>query len=142
MVSDCEGLVPMTELQDPIEVYRQAIESAPRVVESHSPRFERADVLPYPELTRLWVRVQISPFSTYPNLELSLLDPAGKTVATMFIIEAREPYQSLTLHLRQPPQAGEQYCLQIELSRDGEVLDTREVDFALRFKEPTDARCE
>jgi hypothetical protein len=142
MVSDCEGLMPMTKLQDPVEVYRQAIEGAPKVVESHPPTIERAQVLPYPELTRLWVRVQISPFSTYPNLELTLLNPAGKPVATMFIIEAREPYQSLTLHLRQPPEAGEQYRLQIELSRDGDMLDKRQLDFELTFKEPTDARSE
>jgi hypothetical protein len=127
----------MTKLQDPIEVYRQSLESAPRVVESHPPTIERAEVLPYPELSRLWVRLQISPFSAYPNLGLTVLDSEGKTVATMFVIEAREPYQSLTLHLRQPPRVGDRYRLDIELSRDGEVLDTRQLDFALIFKEPT-----
>jgi hypothetical protein len=126
----------MTDLQDPIEVYRQSLASAPKVVEFHPPTIERAEVLPYPDLSRIWVRVQTSPFSSSPNLGLTLLDPDGTVVSTMFIIEAREPYQSLTLHLRQPPRAEEQYRLEIELSRDEEVLDARLLSFALVFEEP------
>jgi hypothetical protein len=126
----------VTELQDPIEVYRQSLASAPKVVEFHPPIIERADVLPYPDLSRIWVRVQTSSFSSSPNLALTLLDPDGTVVSTMFIIEAREPYQSLTLHLRQPPRAEEQYRLEIELSRDEEVLDSRLLSFALVFEEP------
>jgi hypothetical protein len=127
----------MTELQDPVEVFRQSLNNVPRVVESHPPVIERVEVLPYPELTRIWVRIQIGPFSTYPNLTLSLLDPDGATVATLFIVEAREPYQSLTLHLRQPPRPGEQYRLDIELSRDTHTLDARLIPFSLVFKEPS-----
>ncbi len=126
----------MTELQDPIEVYRQSLADAPQVVELHPPTIERAEVLPYPDLSRIWVRIQTSPFSSSPNLALTLRDPEGTTVSTMFIIEAREPYQSLTLHLRQPPRAQEQYRLEIELSRDEEVLDTRLLSFALHYEEP------
>jgi hypothetical protein len=132
----------MTVLQDPVEVYRQSLASAPQVVEAHSPVIERAEVLPYPELSRIWVRIQISPFSAFPDLALTLQDPDGATVSTMFIIEAREAYQSLTLHLRQPPRADEAYRLEIELSRDGAVLDTRLLSFALIFKEPPDAQPE
>jgi hypothetical protein len=128
----------MTELQDPVEVYRRSLASAPRVVESHPPTIERTQVLPYPELSRLWVRVQISPFETYPDLALTLLDPDGKVASTMFVIQAHEPYQSLTLHLRQPPRAGGLYRLEIELSRDGELLDARSIRFELTFKEPPD----
>lgn len=127
----------MTELQDPIEVYRQSLAKAPRVVELCPPIIERAEVLPYPDLSRIWVRIQTSPFSSSPNLALTLVDPDGTMVSTMFIIEAREPYQSLTLHLRQPPRAEEQYRLEIELSRDEEVLDTRLLSFALVFEEPS-----
>ena len=130
----------MTELQDPVEVYRQSLASAPQVVELHPPTIERAEVLPYPELSRLWVRVQTSSFSTCPDLLLTLLDPDGTVVSTMFIVETREPYQSLTLHLRQPPRAGEQYRLEIQLSRKGEMLDTREIGFELTFKELPDAQ--
>jgi hypothetical protein len=127
----------MTELQDPVEVYRQSLANAPSVEELHPPVLERVEVLPYPELSRLWARVQLSPFSTYPNLALTLLDPDGTTVSTLFVVEARQPYQSLTLHLRQPPRAGEQYRLKIELSRDDETLDSQLIPFALVFKEPS-----
>jgi hypothetical protein len=130
----------ITELQDPVEVYRQSLASAPPVVEEHSPVIERAEARLYPELTRLWVRIQISPFVTYPDLALSLLDPDGCPVSTMFIVEAREAYQSLTLHLRQPPRADESYRLEIELSRNGEVLDTRLLHFSLTFQEPPHAQ--
>jgi hypothetical protein len=130
----------MTELQDPVEVYRQSLASAPQVLELHPPTIDRAEVLPYPELSRLWVRIQISPFSTYPDLLLTLLDPDGTVVSTMFIVEARESYQSLTLHLRQPPRAGEQYRLEIQLSRKGEILDTRKIGFELTFKELPDVQ--
>jgi hypothetical protein len=132
----------MTVLQDPVEVYRQSLASAPQVVEAHPPVIERAEVLPYPELSRIWVRIQISPFSAYPDVALTLLGPNGDTVSTMFIVEAREAYQSLTLHLRQPPRPDESYELEIELSRDGAVLDTRVLSFALTFKEPPHAHPE
>ena len=58
----------------------------------------------------------------------------------MVVVEARESYQSLTLHLRQPPRAGEQYRLEIELSRNGEMLDTRQIDFELTFRELPDVQ--
>ena len=132
----------MTQLQDPIEVYRQSLAGAPKVVELHPPIIERAEVLPYPDLSRIWVRMQTSPFSASPNLVLTLVDPDGNMVSTMFIIEAREPYQSLTLHLRQPPRAEEQYRLDIELSRDEEVLDRRLINFALVFEEPPNVQHE
>jgi hypothetical protein len=127
----------MTDLQDPVELFRQSQAAAPKVVELHPPTLERIEVRPYPDLLRLWVRIQISPFSTHPNLALTLLDPDGTVVSTLFIVEARQPYQSLTLHLRQPPRAGEPYRLEIELSRDGQVLDARPVPFTLVFEEPT-----
>lgn len=132
----------MTELQDPVEVYRQSLANAPRVVELHPPMIERAEVLPYPELERLWVRIQTSHFSTCPNLSLTLLDPDGGVASTVFIVEVPQPYQSLTLYLRQPPRAGEVYRLELELTRDGEVLDKRLLDFALTFKEPPDDHAE
>jgi hypothetical protein len=126
----------MTELQDPVAVFSQSLANVPGRTESHPPLLERVEVLPYPDLSRLWVRVQVSPFSAFPDLSLTLLDPDGVTVSNLFVVEAREPYQSLTLHLRQPPRPGEEYRLDIELSRDTRTLDTRLIPFALVFKEP------
>ena len=48
----------------------------------------------------------------------------------------RETYQSLTLHLRRPPPPGERYRLTLELTRDEQVLDTREIEFDLVFRDP------
>lgn len=129
----------MTEMDDPLEIYRRSLAEAPRVVEEHPPRIERAEVWPYPELQRLWVRVQVSPFAAFPNLAFTVTDPDGTVVCTMFMVEIREVYQSVTLHLRQGPRPAEPYRLLIELSRDEAELDTRLLDFELVFKDPARA---
>ncbi len=130
----------MTELRDPDEIYREALQRIPRAREEHPPVIERAEAWPYPDLRRVWVRVQTSPFDAYPNLALAIEDPDGAVVSSMFLVEIREIYQSLTLHLRQPPRPGESYRLLIELSRDEGVLDTGEFPFELTFREPDDAQ--
>jgi hypothetical protein len=67
-------------------------------------------------------------------------DPAAAVVCTLFMVEIRDPYQSVTLHLRQSPRAGERYRLDIELERDAATLDQRTIDFELAFREPVEAR--
>jgi hypothetical protein len=126
----------MAKFKDPIEIYRESLKDLPVPAEEHPPRIERAEAWPYPELDRIWIRLEISPFATHPNLAFALLGPDGQAVSTMDIVEIREPYQSLTLHLRQPPRPGEPYRLAIELSRGDAVLDTRFVDFELVYREP------
>ena len=105
-------------------------------VEEHPPVIRRAEVWPYPDLVRLWVRLEISPFAAFPNLDLTLIDPDEAVVATMAMVEIRNAYQSVTLHLRRAPRPGERYRLEIELSRDEAVLDTRTVAFELTFRNP------
>jgi hypothetical protein len=124
------------ELRDPTELYRESLASIPAAVEAHPPVIERAEVWPYPDLDRLWVRVQISGFSRFPDLAFTVTDPEGQVVSAMFIVEVREPYQSLTIHLRQPPQPGGRYELEIELSRDEDPLDRRTIEFVLVYREP------
>lgn len=126
----------MTKLDDPIEIYRKSLADIPPVVEEHPPVINRAEVWPYPELDRLWVRVEISPFAAFPNLSLAVLDPDDTVTTSMFLVEIREPYQSVTLHLRRPPRPNERYRLEIELSRDERVLDARTVAFDLAFRSP------
>lgn len=126
----------MTKIQDPIEVYRESLASLPAPVEEHPPAIQRAEVWPYPDLGRLWVRLETTPFAAYPNLDFVVCGPDGAVVSTMFMVEIREPYQSVTLHLRQPPRPGERYTLAVELSRDDALLDTREVAFDLIFRNP------
>lgn len=126
----------MTEMEDPLEIYRRSLAEVQPITEAHPPRIERAEVWPYPDLVKLWVRVQISPFAAFPNLAFTVTDPDGAVVCTMFMVEIREPYQSVTLHLRQTPRPGEPYRVLIELSRDEETLDERSLDFELVFKDP------
>ena len=126
----------MPELEDPIEIYRRSLASLPTPSEAHPPLIQRAEVWPYPELTRLWVRVEISPFVAFPNLGLTVSGPDEAVVATMFMVEIRDPYQSVTLHLRQAPRPGEKYALELELSRDEVALDTHRLGFDLVFRDP------
>ena len=126
----------MTQMDDPIEIYRKALAEVPAVVEEHPPVINRAEVWPYPELDRLWVRVETSPFAAFPNLAFTVLDPDGGEVTTMFMVEIRETYQTVTLHLRHAPRPGARYRLEIELSRAEAVLDTRTLEFDLVFRNP------
>lgn len=125
----------MTQMQDPNEIWRASLTETARA-ETEPPRLLRAEVWPYPNLDRLWVRLEISPFAAFPNLELILLDPAGEAINSMFMVEVREAYQSLTLHLRQSPQPEQRYRLIVELTRDEQTLDTRELEFDLVFRDP------
>jgi hypothetical protein len=126
----------MTKLKDPIEIYRDSLDGAPVRVEAQLPVIERAEVWPYPDLKRLWVRVQVSTFAAFPSLALTVAGPDGAVACSMFMVEIRDPYQSVTLHLRRDPQPGAAYRLEIELLRDDAILDTRAIDFELVFREP------
>ncbi|MCC6615018.1 MAG: hypothetical protein IT320_16190 [Anaerolineae bacterium] len=126
----------MTKLKDPIEIYRDSLAGAPALVETQPPVIERAEVWPYPDLKRLWVRVQVSAFAAFPNLTLTVTDPDGAVACSMFMVEIRDAYQSITLHLRREPAPGASYQLEIELTRDETILDVRTIDFTLVFREP------
>jgi hypothetical protein len=126
----------MTEMQDPMEIYRASLEAIPIVEEKSPPTIERAEVWPYPDLMRLWARVQVGPFASYPDLSFRVVDPQGETICTLYMVDIREPYQSITLHLRQAPQPDARYQLEIELTRDDQKLDTRTVEFDLTFRDP------
>ena len=98
----------MPELEDPIEIYRRSLADLPAPVEPHPPVIQRVEAWPYPELDPAggcaWRPVR---FAAFPNLSIRLLGPDQAVVATMFMVEIRDPYQSVTLHLRKPPQPGE-----------------------------------
>ncbi len=126
----------MTQTQDPEEIWRESLSKVPLRVEKHPPVILRAEAWPYPDLRRLWVRLETSPFAAFPNLELILTDAEERVVSSMFIVEVRDVYQSLTLHLRQEPRSGERYRLTILLSRNEDVLDTQVLDFDLVFRDP------
>jgi hypothetical protein len=108
--------------------------------EDSPPRIERVQVLPYPDLKRLWVRIQLTPFHRYPNVDVSVLGPDGDIAAEMFVVESRDTYLSLTLHLT-APMPGARYLARVVLQRGHETvetLDTKECPFDLVFVEPED----
>ena len=126
----------MTEMQDPMEIYRASLDAIPVIAEERPPAIQRAEVWPYPDLNRLWARVQVGSFARHPDLSFCVVDPDGQTVCTLYMVEIREPYQSITLHLSQPPQPDARYRLEIELIRDEAKLDSRTLEFDLTYREP------
>lgn len=56
--------------------------------------------LPYPDLQRVWARVQATPFAGHPELEMVILDPDGQAVAEMAMVDVQFTYISLTMHLK------------------------------------------
>jgi len=98
---------------------------------------QRARLYPFPDLKRLWLRVDLSPFIQPPNLEVIVRDSEGRVATSMYMVEWREPRISLTLHLRIPPQEGNRYVAELILTEKGEkILDRKEVPFDLIFVEP------
>ncbi|HEY54002.1 MAG TPA: hypothetical protein G4N94_11140 [Caldilineae bacterium] len=97
-------------------------------------RIERMEVHPYPDLRRLWLRVQLSNFATPPNVRLACLDADGNEVADMLLVEWQDAYISMTMHLRQP-EPGAEYIMRAEVARDEELLDSRDLPFVLEFQD-------
>ncbi len=68
--------------------------------------------------------------SPYPDVHLSVLDSQRREVASLIIIEHREPHTALTLHLRVPnPQ--EQYTARAAIILNQTTLDVAEIPFTL-----------
>ena len=97
-------------------------------------RIERIEARPYPDLRRLWVRVQLSNFATPPNVRLVCLDAEGVEVADMLLVEWQDAYISMTMHLRQSS-PGADYTLRAEVARGEELLDSRDYPFTLEFED-------
>jgi len=104
--------------------------------EPHPPVIEKIEVFPYPDLARLWLRLRMSPFRAFPNVEVYVYDSDAHCVAEMLFVEQRTPYINVTLHLRQPPRPRSRYRLEAFVIRDGEILDHKEHEFALVFVDP------
>jgi hypothetical protein len=101
---------------------------------------DRIAVYPYPDLTKLWVRVQLSSFATPVVVEMTCLDQDGGEVSEMLLVDWRDAYISLTMHFKKPPQPGETYALQVQVERDEQVLDSQQFDFPLIFEDPNKER--
>lgn len=103
-------------------------------------RIVDAVVYPYPDLQRLWLRVAVSAFAEYPDLDARAVDPAGREVASLTVIELHDQELSHTMHLRRTPEPDAVYQLQLRLTRGGQVLDQKVLDFPLTFVDPDSGR--
>ena len=74
---------------------------------------------------------QDDPADKFPNVVLSINNSAGQEVASLLIVEHKEPQTSLTLHLRTPPDQNEQYTARAEMSLKKETIEVVEVPFTL-----------
>lgn len=72
--------------------------------------------------------------SPYPNIELSILDSQRQQIASLFIVEHKEKFTSLTLHLSSPD-VQEQYTARAEMTYMDELIDVVETPFTLRQTE-------
>ncbi len=109
--------------------------------ESEPPRFIRGQALPYPDLQRVWTRVQLTDFAGHPVLEMAILGPDGREEAAMVMVDVQFTYVSLTMHLKHSL-PGETYRLLLRLTRDQTLLDQREISFALVFVDRDEAKAE
>lgn len=119
------------------------VDSVQFLVEDEPPRFLRAQALPYPDLRRVWTRVQLTPLASRPGpeLEMVLLGPEGQEEAAMVMVDVQHTYVSLTMHLKRG-QPGARYRLLLRLTRDDTLLDQRSVPFDLLFVERDEAMAE
>ncbi len=61
---------------------------------------------PYPDGRRVHVNIDMTPYQVRPHLDMVLLNPHGKIVANVSIIEPMAWKQEFTIHLREPRQDG------------------------------------
>lgn len=68
--------------------------------------------------------------SPYPNLELSILNSRRQQIASLFIVEHKERFTALTIHLR-APDPREPYTARAEMTYQDETIDVLETTFTL-----------
>jgi hypothetical protein len=69
-------------------------------------RIEKLTTEPYADGKRVRVNIDMTPFQERPHLDMVLLDPQGKVVANISIIEPMSWKQEFTVHLREARQDG------------------------------------
>jgi hypothetical protein len=98
-------------------------------VNSNSPPYSPSNIQLFADTTDLTSPDGSNKIS-YPDVELSIFDSKRREVASLLIIEHREPVTDLTLHLRSP-KPEEQYTASAKITLDNEVIEVVEVPFTL-----------
>src|SRR5262245_6307520 len=70
------------------------------------------------------------PPNPYPHIELSILNSQGHAVASLYIVEHKERYTTLHLHLRQPG-LNQDYVAREKMTHGYKTLQVVEVPFKL-----------
>lgn len=107
-------------------------------------KFEQVLLFPYPDLKRIWVRAWIvAKLDQNPNVEIRVMNPDGSENNSIYLIAHAENKINSTLHLRKP-EPGVTYRVLAELSlgmgETVEVLDHREFDMVLEFRDPEEGQ--
>jgi hypothetical protein len=103
-------------------------------------RFERIVLYPYPDLQRIWTRIWLPAVQDEsPNVEITVMNPDGSENCSVYMMARTEQRIETTLHMREPV-AGTIYRVVAALSTGmgdrAEVLDRREFDMMLEFRNP------
>ncbi len=103
-------------------------------------KFQRIVLYPYPDLRRIWARVWITPVpDKQPNVELRVLNADGSENTSVYMMMRSEERIETTLHVRNGV-PGATYRVVAELSLglgdDPEIIDHREFDLTLEFRDP------
>jgi hypothetical protein len=103
-------------------------------------RFERIVLYPYPDLQRIWTRIWLPAVQDEsPNVEITVMNPDGSENCSVYMMARTEQRIETTLHMREPV-AGTIYRVVAVLSTGmgdrAEVLDRREFDMVLEFRNP------
>lgn len=106
--------------------------------------FEQVLLFPYPDLTRIWVRMWLTPtLDERPNVELRVMNPNGTENNSIFLIAHGETKVDSTLHLRNPVPGAVYSCvaeMTVGAGPDLRTLDRKEFDLILEFRDPEEGQ--
>lgn len=113
--------------------------SAINLIQADEPlRIQRIVLYPYPDLTRLWYRLQLEALQDQPpNISICIWNPDQTENASIAYVAYDDAFLEATIHLRQPVPAAEYVCT-TEIAT-GMRPDLRVHDFA-RFRFPLEFR--
>jgi hypothetical protein len=103
-------------------------------------RFERIVLYPYPDLKRIWTRIWLPAVEDQaPNVEITVMNADGSENCSVYMMARTEQRIETTLHMRDP-KPNKIYrvvaVLSIGMGDSAEVLDRREFDMTLEFRNP------
>ena len=103
-------------------------------------RFERIVLYPYPDLKRIWTRIWLPAVEDEaPNVEITVMNPDGSENCSVYMMARTEQRVETTLHMRDPIPHTIYRVVAILSKGMGdttEVLDRREFDLTLEFRNP------